>query len=90
MAVNLKGPYLTSRAVLPHMLEAGGGAIVNIGSGAGWGKPNMAAYAASKGGVHTLSAAMAYDFLHAGIRVNTVIPGGGGIVKRDEPRAGRR
>jgi NAD(P)-dependent dehydrogenase (short-subunit alcohol dehydrogenase family) len=80
MAVNLKGPYLTSRAVLPHMMKAGGGAIVNVGSGAGWGKPNMAAYSASKGGVFALSAAMAYDFLHHRIRVNTVVPGGGGIV----------
>jgi NAD(P)-dependent dehydrogenase (short-subunit alcohol dehydrogenase family) len=80
MAVNLKGPYLCSRAVLPHMIRNGGGAIVNVGSGAGWGKPNMAAYSASKGGVFALSAAMAYDFLHHGIRVNTVVPGGGGIV----------
>ena len=80
MAVNLKGPYLCSRAVLPHMIRAGGGAIVNVGSGAGWGKPNMAAYSASKGGVFALSAAMAYDFLHHRIRVNTVVPGGGGIV----------
>jgi len=66
--------------VLPHMIRAGGGAIVNVGSGAGWGKPNMAAYSASKGGVFALSAAMAYDFLHHGIRVNTVVPGGGGII----------
>ena len=80
MAVNLKGPYLCSRAVLPHMIRIGGGAIVNVGSGAGWGKPNMAAYSASKGGVFALSAAMAYDFLHHRIRVNTVVPGGGGIV----------
>jgi NAD(P)-dependent dehydrogenase (short-subunit alcohol dehydrogenase family) len=80
MAVNLKGPYLCSRAVLPHMIRAGGGAIVNVGSGAGWGKPNMAAYSASKGGVFALGAAMAYDFLHHNIRVNTVVPGGGGIV----------
>jgi NAD(P)-dependent dehydrogenase (short-subunit alcohol dehydrogenase family) len=80
LAVNLKGPYLCSRAVLPHMIAAGGGSIVNIGSGAGWGKPNMAAYSASKGGVFALSAAMAYDFLHQRIRVNTVVPGGGGIV----------
>jgi NAD(P)-dependent dehydrogenase (short-subunit alcohol dehydrogenase family) len=80
LAVNLKGPYLCSRAVLPHMIRAGGGAIINIGSGAGWGKPNMAAYSASKGGLFALSAAMAYDFLHQGIRVNTVVPGGGGIV----------
>ena len=80
LAVNLKGPYLCSRAVLPHMMKTGGGSIVNIGSGAGWGKANMAAYSASKGGLFALSAAMAYDFLHDRIRVNTVVPGGGGIV----------
>ncbi len=80
MAVNLKGPYLCSRAVLPHMIEAGGGAIVNVGSGAGWGKPNMAVYSASKGELVALGAATAYDFLHHRIRVNTVVPGGGGIV----------
>lgn len=77
LAVNLKGPYLCSRAVIPHMVCAGGGAIINIGSGAGWGKPNMAAYAASKGGLFALSAATAYDFLHHRIRVNVVVPGGG-------------
>ncbi|GEC53927.1 NAD(P)-dependent dehydrogenase (short-subunit alcohol dehydrogenase family) [Bradyrhizobium japonicum] len=80
IAVNLKGPYLTSRAAIPYMIAQGGGSIVNIGSGAGWGKPNMAVYSASKGGVVALSAAMAYDFFHQRIRVNTVIPGGGGIV----------
>jgi NAD(P)-dependent dehydrogenase (short-subunit alcohol dehydrogenase family) len=80
IAVNRKGPYLTSRAAIPYMIAQGGGSIVNIGSGAGWGKPNMAAYAASKGGVFALSAAMAYDFLHQRIRVNTVVPGGGGII----------
>jgi NAD(P)-dependent dehydrogenase (short-subunit alcohol dehydrogenase family) len=80
IAVNLKGPYLTSRAAVPHMISQGGGSIINIGSGAGWGKPNMAVYSASKGGVAALSTAMAYDFFHHRIRVNTVIPGGGGIV----------
>ena len=80
VAVNLKGPYICARAAIPHMLEAGGGSIVNIGSGAGWGKPNMAVYSATKGGLAALSAAMAYDFLHDRIRVNTVIPGGGGII----------
>lgn len=77
--VNLKGPFLMSRAVLPHFVARGGGSIVNIGSGAGHGKPNMAAYAASKGGLFALGAAMAYDHFHQGIRVNTVVPGGGGI-----------
>ncbi len=80
MRVNLKGAYLCSRAVIPRMEKVGGGAIVNVGSGAGWGKPDMAAYAASKGGLVALSAAMAYDHFHARIRVNVVIPGGGGIV----------
>jgi NAD(P)-dependent dehydrogenase (short-subunit alcohol dehydrogenase family) len=80
VAVNLRGPFLCAKAVLPHMIAQGGGSIVNIGSGAGWGKPNMAAYSASKGGLHALSSAMAYDFFRDNIRVNTVIPGGGGIV----------
>ncbi len=80
MAVNVKGPYLCARAVLPHMIRQGGGRIVNVGSGAGYGKPNMAAYAASKGALHTLTSALAYDHFHDRICVNTVIPGGGGIV----------
>ena len=80
LAVNLKGVYLCAREVIPHMDRQGGGSIVNVGSGAGWGKPNMAAYAASKGAMVTLSAAMAYDHFHQHVRVNTVIPGGGGIV----------
>lgn len=78
--VNLKGPFLCCKAVLPYMIRQGGGAIVNVGSGAGWGKPNMFAYSASKGGLFAFSAALAYDFLHERIRVNTVVPGGGGIV----------
>lgn len=78
--VNLKGTFLCCKAVLPHMIAAGGGSIVNIGSGAGWGKPNMCAYAASKGGIFAFGAALAYDMFHHHIRVNTVCPGGGGIV----------
>jgi NAD(P)-dependent dehydrogenase (short-subunit alcohol dehydrogenase family) len=78
--VNVKGTYLASRAVLPHMVRDGGGSIVNIGSGAGYGKPNMAAYSASKGAIVALSMAMAYDHFHDHVRVNVAIPGGGGIV----------
>lgn len=80
MAVNLRGPYLASRAVIPHFIAQGGGRIVNVGSGAGWGKPNMAGYSTSKGGLLAFSAALSLDFFHERIRVNTVIPGGGGIV----------
>jgi len=80
MAVNVRGVYLMSRAVIPHMARQGGGSIVNVGSGAGWGKPNMAVYAASKGALFALSTAMAYDHFHQHIRVNVALPGGGGII----------
>ena len=76
MDVNLKGMFLCARSVIPHMVKAGGGAIVNVGSGAGWGKPGLLAYAASKGGVHAFTMALAYDHLHDHIRVNCVVPGG--------------
>ena len=74
------GVYLTSRLVVPIMASNGGGSIVNVGSGAGYGKPNMAAYATSKGAILALSTAMAYDHFKDHIRVNVVIPGGGGII----------
>lgn len=80
VSVNLKGVFLCTKAVLPSMIAQGGGSIVIVGSGAGWGKPNMAAYAASKGGLFALAASLGYDHFHDHIRVNTVIPGGGGIV----------
>jgi NAD(P)-dependent dehydrogenase (short-subunit alcohol dehydrogenase family) len=80
LSVNVKGVYLASRAVLAYLIAQGGGSIVNIGSGAGYGKPNMAAYAASKGAVLALTMAMAYDHFHQHVRVNLAIPGGGGIV----------
>ena len=78
--VNVMGMYLTSRMIVPIMTAQGGGSIVNVGSGAGYGKPNMAAYATSKGAVLALSTAMAYDHFKDHIRVNVVIPGGGGII----------
>ena len=51
IGVNLKGVYLMTKAVLPHMIAAGGGAIVNIGSASQWGRSDLLAYCASKGGV---------------------------------------
>lgn len=77
--VNLKGPYLLARAIIPHLLKQNGGSIINVGSGAGWGKPNMLAYGVSKGGLTAFNAAMALDYFTDNIRVNMVIPGGGGI-----------
>lgn len=74
--VNLKGMFLACKAAIPEMQKQGGGAIVNIGSGSGWGKPDLLAYSASKGGVFGFSTALAHDHLKDRIRVNVVVPGG--------------
>jgi NAD(P)-dependent dehydrogenase (short-subunit alcohol dehydrogenase family) len=75
MATNLKGPFLMSRAVLPAMRRAGGGAIVNVGSILGLvAMKDRAAYCASKGGITMLTKAMALDHAHEKIRVNCICP----------------
>jgi NAD(P)-dependent dehydrogenase (short-subunit alcohol dehydrogenase family) len=74
--VTLKGIYLLSREVVPHMIRNGGGSIINIGSG--WslkGGPRAASYCASKGGTVNLTGAMAIDHGKHNIRVNCVCPG---------------
>jgi NAD(P)-dependent dehydrogenase (short-subunit alcohol dehydrogenase family) len=77
IAVNLTGTFLVSQAVIRHMLEGGGGSIVNIASNAGlMGQPYSAAYCASKGGVVQLTRALADEYIRSGIRVNAVAPGG--------------
>ena len=75
-AVNVRGVYLTAKAVIPHLRRAGGGAIVNVASQLGLvAAPNAAAYCASKGAVVQLTRAMALDHAAEGIRVNCVCPG---------------
>ncbi|MER6227073.1 glucose 1-dehydrogenase [Streptomyces sp900105755] len=75
--VNLTAPFLLTRAVLPHMLAAGRGAIVNTASEAGLrGSAAGAAYTASKHGVVGLTKNLAVMYRNQGIRANAIAPGG--------------
>ncbi|MFJ3194375.1 SDR family NAD(P)-dependent oxidoreductase [Streptomyces griseoviridis] len=77
LRVNLTAPFLLTRAVLPHMLEAGRGAIVNTASEAGLrGSAAGAAYTASKHGVVGLTKNLAVMYRKQGIRANAIAPGG--------------
>ena len=73
--VVLKGSFLMCKAVIPHMIGAGGGSIVNISSGDSYGRKAMIPYAAAKGGINTLTLCLAADHLQDHIRVNAVLPG---------------
>lgn len=75
--VNLTAPFLLTRAVLPHMLAAGKGAIVSTASEAGLrGSAAGAAYTASKHGVVGLTKNLAVMYRGKGIRANAIAPGG--------------
>ena len=76
MAVNVRGVFLVARAVLPLMIEAGRGSIINMSSTiAEIGLANRASYAASKGAVLALTRQMQADYAAHGIRVNALLPG---------------
>jgi NAD(P)-dependent dehydrogenase (short-subunit alcohol dehydrogenase family) len=73
---NLWGLFTCSRHAIPHMVAAGTGSVVNIGSVAATvGFATDAAYCASKGAVHALTRQMALDYAKDGVRVNCVAPG---------------
>lgn len=82
--VNLKGTFLMSRAVIPHMLERGSGRIVNMASVSGKrGSARRGAYSASKFGVIGLTQVMAQELGAHGITVNAICPGSADTSRRE-------
>ena len=76
IGINLIGPAIGHRLVIPHMEAAGGGSIINVSSTEGLeGKNGVGAYAASKWGLRGFSKVAAYELGPRGIRVNTIHPG---------------
>ena len=76
MRVNVRGVYLMSRAVVPHMIEQRSGSIINMSSGiAEMGLARRVSYAASKGAVLSMTKSMQVDVAQFGIRVNALLPG---------------
>jgi NAD(P)-dependent dehydrogenase (short-subunit alcohol dehydrogenase family) len=76
MAVNVRGVFLVAKAVLPVMVSAGSGSIINMSSTiAEIGLARRASYAASKGAVLALTRQMQADYAQHGIRVNALLPG---------------
>jgi NAD(P)-dependent dehydrogenase (short-subunit alcohol dehydrogenase family) len=76
ISLDLGGTVIACKHVLPHMVTARRGSVINVSSiGALVGFPRVSAYSAAKGGVLALTRAMAVDYAPFGIRVNAVAPG---------------
>lgn len=76
LAVNVRAPLLLIAALVPGMVERGGGSIVNLSSVSGVvGTPRRATYAASKGALDAATRSLALELGPSGIRVNSVAPG---------------
>lgn len=76
VAVNLRGAYLVSSAVIPGMLAVGKGSIIHMASVTGvLGLPGIAAYSMTKAGLIGLARAMSTDYAQRGIRTNSISPG---------------
>jgi NAD(P)-dependent dehydrogenase (short-subunit alcohol dehydrogenase family) len=76
MGVNVKAVYWAARHVIPHMIKAGGGVILNTGSISGQvGIATQGAYGPSKGAIHQMTRQMAVEYAKYGIRVNAIACG---------------
>jgi NAD(P)-dependent dehydrogenase (short-subunit alcohol dehydrogenase family) len=76
LAVSVKAPILLTAALVPGMIERGGGVVINMGSINGTsGMAKTALYSATKSAVHGLTRALAAEYGPAGIRVNAIAPG---------------
>ena len=76
LQVNLVGTFLCCREALPHLLKTHGNIVNAASTSAYYGHPYMAGYSASKGGVDSMTHALAWEYLKQGVRINAVAPGG--------------
>jgi len=82
-AINVKAPFFLTAAIAPDMVEAGSGAVINLGSWiARLGIPVGALYSSTKGAMETLTRAWAAEFGPHGVRVNAISPG---VVRTPDP-----
>lgn len=76
ISINLRGPLNLHKAVLPHMIAAGGGKVINIASDAGRvGSSGESVYSACKGGLISFSKTVAREYARNNVRINVVCPG---------------